>query len=262
MIQMLKCPSTTIIEQQTSAAALCYLMGKAAGAGPFYPEPRQAESFHWSNRVFEKGSNLMAQGEARSCVAVLLSGWAFRFQTLPDGKRQILDFVFAGALLGFGSGHSHYYGVEAITACEVATLPSTQFKRLLIGCPTLALQVAEKVADSEMGAHEHLTGLGRRTALERVAALIVELMERTQSSKCAQSAGTLELPITQIMIGDALGLSNEHVCRTLAKLAKKGLIELSRHALRVLDPKAVAIEAGKSFFELSGNKSKLDDWAA
>jgi hypothetical protein len=46
------------------------------------------------------------------------------------------------------------------------------------------------------------------------------------------------------MIGDALGLSNEHVCRTLARLAEDGVLELNRHALRVLDPVALAEEAG------------------
>ena len=126
MIQMLKCPTATVIEQQTSAAAICHLMDQSS-AVPCYSELRHVESFHWANRAFEKGSNLIAQGESRNCVAVLLSGWAFRFQTLPDGKRQILDFVFAGALLGFGSSNTHYYGVEAITACEVATLSSTHF---------------------------------------------------------------------------------------------------------------------------------------
>lgn len=261
MIQMLKCASTTTIEQQTSASVLRHLMNQTAIALLSNQDLNHFESFHWSLRNYDKGGNISAQGEQRNCVSVLLSGWAFRFQTLADGKRQILDFVFAGSLLGFGGGSSQPYGVEAITKCTVASLQTTQFRRMLSGCAILALNVADRVVESEMRAHEHLTSLGRRSARERIAALIVELMVRTHIRFVPECGGKLELPITQIMIGDALGLSNEHVCRTLAKLAENGLIELSRHALFVLEPKAIAREAGKSFSELAVNKTWEDQAA-
>jgi CRP-like cAMP-binding protein len=199
---------------------------------------------HWVVRIAQKGAALIDQGQDRSFVSVFLSGWAFRYQTLPDGKRQILDFLLPGALIGFGSGETNWYGVETVTNCTVASLPLASFYRLLSECPPLAIRVAECVAMSEMRAHEHMTTLGRRNARERVAALIIELTSRTQLKKLASEANALELPITQVMIGDALGLSNEHVCRTLARLAEDGVLELNRHALRVLDPVALAEEAG------------------
>jgi DNA-binding transcriptional regulator LsrR (DeoR family) len=55
---------------------------------------------------------------------------------------------------------------------------------------------------------------------------------------------SIDLPVTQIMIGDALGLSNEHVCRILGKLANDGVIEINHHTLKVLDQTALAREAG------------------
>jgi CRP/FNR family transcriptional regulator, anaerobic regulatory protein len=261
MIRMLNCAGSTTLELQTSAFILHHLMGQSSWANLGGQEKLHIESFHWSTRTYEKGGGLIAQCDSRNMISVLLSGWAFRFQTLPEGKRQILDFVFAGALLGFGSGDTNWYGVEAVTTCTVASLQYIQFRRLLGGCPTLAIQVAERVADSEMRAHEHMTGLGRRTARERVAALIVELMERTKPSKSGLCAQKLELPVTQIMIGDALGLSNEHVCRTLAKLADDGVIELNRHALHVLNPIAIAREAGRDF-PTNSVSSNLKEWAA
>jgi CRP/FNR family transcriptional regulator, anaerobic regulatory protein len=261
MIRMLGCAGSTAQELQTSAFILRHLMGQNSWANLGGQQKSQIKSFHWSTRIFEKGSSLIAQGDSRNMILVLLSGWAFRFQTLPEGRRQILDFVFAGALLGFGSGNANWYGVEAVTTCTVASLQYIQFRRLLGGCPTLAIQVAERVADGEMRAHEHMTGLGRRTARERVAALIVELMERTKPSKPGLHAGKLELPVTQIMIGDSLGLSNEHVCRTLAKLAEDGVIELSRNALCILNPIAIAREAGRDF-PANSVSSSLEEWAA
>jgi CRP/FNR family transcriptional regulator, anaerobic regulatory protein len=261
MIRMLNCPSHTLADSQPTASVLRHLMGQSAWASIGSQERLHIGGFHWSTKSYGKGNCLIAQGAPRNTISILLSGWAFRFQALPEGKRQILDFVFAGALLGFGSGNTNWYGVEAVTACKVALIQYSQFRRLLAGCPTLAVQVAERVADSEMRAHEHMTGLGRRTARERVAALVVELMTRTNSLKSGLCVGTLELPVTQIMIGDALGLSNEHVCRTLAKLADDGVIELGRHAVRVIDPRAIAIEAGKDLVG-DGGCTPQEEWAA
>jgi CRP/FNR family transcriptional regulator len=134
--------------------------------------------------------------------------------------------------------------VETVTTCTVATLPHGQFRRLLAACPTLAMQVVERVSDSEMRAHEHLTSLGRRGARERIAALIVELTCRAQCTDLGKREYSIDLPVTQMMIGDALGLSNEHVCRILGKLANDKVIEINNHTLKVLDQAALTREAG------------------
>jgi CRP-like cAMP-binding protein len=236
-------------------------MGQSSWATLGPQEKVHIEGFRWTTRICEKGASLIAQGDSKNSISVLLSGWAFRFQALPEGKRQILDFVFAGALLGFGSGDMNWYGVEAVTSCTVATLQYVQFRKLLSGCPTLAMHVAECVADCEMRAHEHMTGLGRRTARGRVASLIVELMQRTKSLSSGLRVGKVELPITQIMIGDALGLSNEHVCRTLAKLSGDGVIELDRHSVTILNWDALAKEAGIQQPHKADDEN-LSEWAA
>ena len=218
-------------------------------AGPAFDhldgeERELLDSARWLVKTIDRGRSLIDQGEERETVGILLSGWAFRYQTLPDGKRQILDFIFAGSLVGFGSGTTNSYGVEMVTACTVATLPHGQFRRLLATCPTLAMQVVERVSDSEMRAHEHMTSLGRRSARERISALIMELTCRAQCTDLGKRKYSIDLPVTQMMIGDALGLSNEHVCRVLGKLASDGVIEINNHTLKVLDRAVLTREAG------------------
>jgi CRP-like cAMP-binding protein len=222
-----------------------HLMGAAAFAK--LPAERKAilGQAHWNIRIADRGASLASQGEQSSTVSVVLSGWAFRYQTLADGKRQILDFALAGALIGFGSGTS-WYGVETITPCVVASLPKPQFYRLLSECPELTVKVAERIADNEMRAHDHVTSLGRRSARERVAGLIIELLARDGRERPVKGE-VLNLPLTQIMIGDALGLSNEHVCRTLAKLAAADVVSYDRHTLTVHNPGLLAREAGLEF---------------
>ncbi len=204
------------------------------------------ESVHWSMKTVAAGRSVFDQGDDRETVYVLSSGWAFRYQMLADGKRQILDFVFGGSLLGFGSCGAHCYGLETVTECKFAALPYLQFRRLLSLSPTLALNVVERISESETRAHEHMTSLGRRGARERIAGLIFELASRTNANGLVGHHCRLELPITQIMIGDALGLSNEHVCRVLGKLADSGLISLNRNVLEVLDREALMQEADRA----------------
>jgi CRP/FNR family transcriptional regulator, anaerobic regulatory protein len=238
------CNAKFLSYDKSTAISLQHLMGNAALAHLEIGERDQLESVHWLVRTIGKGQSIIDQGEDRETVYIILSGWAFRYQTLSDGKRQILDFVFDGTLVGFGSGKTNSYGVDAVTNCRVASLPQIQFRRLLNKCPSLAIQVAEHVSDSEMRAHEHMTSLGRRGARERIAGLIVELTSRSTSSEPPARHKRLELPITQIMIGDALGLSNEHVCRVLGKLAHDGVVAFNRHTLEVLDAVTLIREAG------------------
>ncbi len=244
MIHLADCSTKLPNDEKSTSPILKHLLGVHAFAQLGSEERQRRETARWLVRPIDKGCSLIDQGEDRETVGLLLSGWAFRYQTLSDGKRQILDFVFAGALVGFGSGATNSYGVEAVTACAVATLPNGQFRRLLATCPTLAMQIVERVSDSEMRAHEHMTSLGRRSARERIAALIVELTSRAQCKDLGMRKYSIDLPVTQIMIGDALGLSNEHVCRILGKLACDGVIEINHHTLKVLDQTALARESG------------------
>ncbi len=243
--------------EKSGSPILRYLIGDPAVARLEGEEKERVEGARWLVRTIGKNCSLIDQGEDRELVGVLLSGWAFRYQTLPDGKRQILDFIFAGSLVGFGSGATYSYGVEMVTTCTVATLAHGQFRRLLATCPTLAMQVVDRVSISEMRAHAHMTSLGRRGARERIAALIVELTCRAQCTDLGKHECSIDLPVTQIMIGDALGLSNEHVCRVLGKLANAGVIAINHHTLKVLDQSALAREAGVDTREAISRESLL-----
>jgi CRP-like cAMP-binding protein len=201
----------------------------------------QLEQIQWSLRLLDPGVTLFDQGDDCQTVSVLLSGWALRQQNLPDGKRQILDFVLPGSLLGFGAT-AKTYGIESVTPCVVASIPARQFYILLSRVPSLAIRVAEIVADGEVRAYTHVTNLGRRSARERVAGFILQMMQRLGSSKSGLAC-QFDLPITQVAIADALGLSNEHVCRTLSKLTTEGRIRMKGHRVAVLDPQALMADA-------------------
>ena len=117
------------------------------------------------------------------------------------------------------------------------------------------MQVVERVSGSEMCSYKHVTSLGRRCALERIAALIMELISRARCTDCDKCKYSIALPVTQIVIGDALGLSN--VCRLLGKLASDGVIEFKNHTLKVLDQTALTREAGTEPIGFAYRESSL-----
>ena len=222
-------------------------------------DQRLVAQAQWSCRALDGDVTIFDQGEDCQNVSVLLSGWSLRQQTLPDGKRQILDFVLPGSLLGFRSSEFCTYGIETVTPCIIASLPARQFYALISRIPALAIRVAEIVSESEVRAYDYVTNLGRRSARERVAGFIAQMVDRTGTIAGASGHCSFELPITQVAIADALGLSNEHVCRTLSKLTADGRIRMQGHRVTVLDIKGLLSDACMEFRVARGLQMGSDD---
>ena len=76
--------------------------------------------------------------------------------------------------------------------------------------------------------------LGRRTADERLARLILRLMKRLAKRGMVQGQ-TMEFPLRQHQIADATGLTPVHVSRVLGNFRRKGLIEINGRSLTILN---------------------------
>jgi CRP-like cAMP-binding protein len=81
---------------------------------------------------------------------------------------------------------------------------------------------------------EWMTGLGRRSAFARLCHLLCEMVERMRAAGLVDG-DTCRFPVSQTELGDALGLSNVHVNRTLQEIRAAGLIGLRDDTLKVLD---------------------------
>jgi CRP-like cAMP-binding protein len=197
-----------------------------------------------SVRTLKAGESLYFQGDACRNVYLLLDGWAFRHQSLEDGRRQILDFVLPGSAFGLAGSGVTMHGVEALTPCRFSVFGRDNLSALMQQVPVLALRFIELLAGAEARAFEHLTNVGRRSARERVANLICELLVRARQQSAAGQTPRMTLPLMQPHIADALGLASETVCRTLAAMRKDGIVVLRAQKLDVLDTGRLAAEAG------------------
>jgi CRP-like cAMP-binding protein len=129
------------------------------------------------------GAEIIRASDESPELFTLYSGWAFRFKTLPDGRRQILNFLLPGDLLGLQAAmfDAAQHGIEALTDVQLCVLPRQDVWALFAEVPALAFDVTWLGAREESIVDENLTSVGRRNAAERVAALIISLYKRAKS---------------------------------------------------------------------------------
>ncbi len=129
--------------------------------------------------------------------------------------------------------------VEAVTDASLCVLSRTRLRAMLDDQPALAVSFAQLVARSNALLSERLASLGRRDAAQRVGALMLELAAR-QNAGVPPKDEDVAVPLRQTQLGDALGLSAEHVNRALATLRRERLLTLRSRTLRLHDPDALA----------------------
>jgi CRP-like cAMP-binding protein len=100
--------------------------------------------------------------------------------------------------------------------------------------PQLAAALERAAAEEHHFLLQQIARLGRQTAHERLAHLLLELNFRLGQRGLA-AGGALDMPLTQENLADALGLSVVHVNRTLQQMRRENVIELARGRLRLLD---------------------------
>jgi CRP-like cAMP-binding protein len=186
------------------------------------------------------GDDIIRIGDEAPEIYTLYAGWAFRYKMLPDGRRQILSFLLPGDLLGLQAAmfDAALYGIEALTEVQLCVLPRKRVWALFGQMPDLAFDVAWLGSRSESFVDENLTSVGRRSASERVAALIVTLYKRAKSVGMVEGE-TFAFPLTQQHIADALGLSLVHTNKTLAKLKRMGMFKQQNGTMTLINPRVL-----------------------
>ncbi len=189
------------------------------------PELSVLASLHKRRRTFVAGRDLVHQGQTEQAAYILASGWACSYKLLEDGQRQIVDFQIPGDFLGLRSvllkvsDHS----IEPVTDIEVTEILVTDLLDAFAQTPRLATAVLWAASRDEAMVVEHLVGIGRRDAAERMAHFLLELGARLSLVGLGSRAG-YACPLTQYLLADAIGLSAVHVNRVLRQLREQGLV--------------------------------------
>lgn len=135
------------------------------------------------------------------------------------------------------------YALRAITDVTLCAFSPSELSEATFACEQHRKSFVRFVLGQLDLVHGRLADIGRRRAIGAVAHLILELYERLARLDLVQG-NEMDFPIRQEDIADALGLTTEHVNRTLLKLRRLSLIQMSPPKLRVLDLGGLRREAG------------------
>jgi CRP-like cAMP-binding protein len=203
------------------------------------------ETFKIGEVVIDAGAPIYLEGAGSPYLYTVLEGWAFRYKSLADGRRQIVSYALAGDFIGLQGATKQPMdcGVEALTNVRLCIFSRDSLFSLFVKHPSLAFNVTWLAAREERFLDENLLTVGRRTAIEKVAHLILHMFLRARELNLIQ-AGRLSLPLTQQHLADTLGLSLVHLNKTLKKLRATGFIAPDGRGLVVKDEEGLAGLAG------------------
>jgi CRP-like cAMP-binding protein len=193
----------------------------------------------------DPGASFLRQGAGSEHLYTVLSGWAFRYKMLDDGRRQILNYALPADMVGLQAMlmREMEHSVEALTPLVLCVFPRSKLYELYARFPSLAFDVTWLAAREEQMIDEHLVSLGRRTALERTAYLLLHLFARAEESGLTKG-GAIQFPFTQQHLADTLGMSLVHTNKTLKRLYASNAVRWKDRVFEIADRAALGKIAG------------------
>lgn len=184
------------------------------------------------------GQSLIREGDDARHVFNITSGSVRVYKLLPDGRRQIIGFLFAGDFLGLTSGEAYVFSAEAIEPVTVCRFVRSEYRSLIRQLPALEAALLDRAGHELAAAQNQMLLLGRKTAMERIATFLLALPDLDPARRGAN--GEVRLPMTRSEIADYLGLTIETVSRVLGRLKTQGVVRLlSLNLLRIERPETL-----------------------
>jgi CRP-like cAMP-binding protein len=188
------------------------------------------------HRTIEPAAYMVREGELVEHCILLLTGFAFRHKITGDGQRQIMAIHMPGefldlqnSLLGIAD-----HNVQALTRCEVATVPVGALRKLSEERPRVGQAMwIDTLVDAAIF-REWIVNVGRRDSISRLSHLLCEIALRLEEAGLAVNH-RYELPMTQEQLADCTGLTPVHVNRVLKELGRLGLINRDKRSVEILE---------------------------
>ncbi|WP_380873552.1 nitrogen fixation regulatory protein [Sphingomonas sp. DBB INV C78] len=194
-----------------------------------------------SERSFRRGTVIRRENDRAHEIFVLRSGWMYSYALLDDGSRQILRLHFPGDLVGTSGGAfiDASDSLAALTDVKLCPFEKGALRVLFEEHPRLAALLFVITQAERVSLTDRLASLGRTSARSRVAALLLDTIDRLRVMK-RDIGQSFHLPLTQEEIGDATGLTSVHVNRMMRVLVEDGLISRNNSTITINDERRLA----------------------
>ncbi|AXJ96807.1 MULTISPECIES: Crp/Fnr family transcriptional regulator [unclassified Sphingomonas] len=180
--------------------------------------------------------DLIREGDPPRGASLILEGWAFRYKTLEDGRRQIVALHLPGDLCDL---HGYIlnemdHSVGALTNVRYVEIGRNRIEELATHSPRLTHAFWWDTLTKSAILREWIVNLGQRDALERLAHLFCELFYRLRAVGLAEG-NRCDIPLTQTDLAETTGMTPVHVNRMVQELRARGLIRWKSGVFEALD---------------------------
>lgn len=200
-------------------------------------ESRSHQSANWQHhRTVPAGKQIVTRSQVSEDVFLICGGWGFRFFQLPDGRRQILNFLLPGDLFSVTSVFEErfHFSVKALTEIQISGMRRAEVQARLAINPDILTALAKSCFAEAEAADRMQTALGQYSAEERIAYLLLHLTQRIAARSVIRDQ-RYPFPLRQQHIADAVGLTPVHVSRIFGLFRDRGIVELSDGVLQVFN---------------------------
>ena len=209
--------------------------------------PKEVEfmrTFKSGELTVARGAIIFEQGTESAYLFTVLDGFAVRYMVLPDGRRQVINFVFKGELLGLQGEMlgEMQHSVEAVTATRLCVFSRDRIWDLFTNVPERAYDLTWLSAREESLLGDRLASIGQMNGHERVAHALARLFLRGRSLGMVAEQ-RMPLPYRQRDLADGLGLSLVHTNKILRELRERRIAVWRDGVLTVTNPRALEEEA-------------------
>lgn len=217
-----------------------------------------------TRKKLRANETLVHEGSEVRFVSLILTGVAYRYKYLSDGRRQILGFLLPGDLCDaeFLVSKHRDHTVSLLKDAVIASISTAELTRVIASFPRIGRALMQAAAIDGAMLREWLLNVGQRGALERIAHLFCEISARLNCLDEHSGQSSLTIPLTQVQVADSVGLTVVHVNRCLKRLQSDGLIALNRGCLSIVDLDRLRRVAGfdETYLKMQQPVATLDRW--
>jgi CRP/FNR family transcriptional regulator len=221
------------------ACSNCNLRELCMPVGFNVDEMKRLDEVVEKRRRVKQGELLFNSGDTFTSLYAIRTGFFKTCVTSEDGREQVTGFQMAGEIIGMDGIVSDHHNCNAVALedAEVCVMPFATIEDLSRELPVLQRHVHKIMSREIVRENSVMMLLGNMRAEERLAAFLLNLVQRLHARGLSQSE--LVLRMTREEIGSYLGLKLETVSRAFSKFSEDGIIEVKQRYVKIIAPDAL-----------------------
>lgn len=213
----------------------CHLRDICLPCGMGHPDLARLDDMHFGRRKVKAGEELFRGGDRFGFIYAVRTGTFKSSLMLADGREQVSGFHMAGEMMGLDgvANGRHASAATALEDAEVCAIPYSHLTELAAGSADMQMVMARLMSREIVREHSLMMLLGSMNAEERLAAFLINLSQRLKAR--GYSPSEFHLRMSRAEIGSYLGMKLETVSRTFSAFQQRGLLEVDKRHIRIVD---------------------------